>query len=85
MDSRPAFLLKKNFHQGLIFSASSVESNFNSGYGKGAGCAFKGRTLLKRCYTINFLKNILLIKLVFGTFSENNMQFAHCRLATLLK
>ena len=49
----------------------SVRSN--SSFGKSAGCALQGRTLLKRCYTINFLKNVLLRKLVFGTISENNV------------
>ena len=35
-----------------------------------------------RCYTINFLKNVLLGKLVFKTISENNLQSVYCRLAT---
>ena len=85
MNSRLAFLLKKSFHQGWIFSASSVRSNVNYGFGKSAGCALQGHTLLKRCYTLNFLKNVLLRKLVFGIISENNVQSVHCRLATLLK
>ena len=85
MDSRPAFLLKKSFYKGWIFSACSVRSNVNSDFGKSAGCAMQGCTLLKRCDTINFLKNVLLGKLIFGTFSENNVEFAHCRLRTLQK
>ena len=80
MNSRLAFLLKKGF-----FSVSSVRSNINSVFGKSAGCALQGRTLLKQCYTRNVLKNVLLRKLVFGTISKNNVQSAHCKLATLLK
>ena len=80
MNSRLAFLLKDGFPKELIFSVCSVRSNVSSGFGNSAGCALLGRTLLKRCYTINFLKNVLLRKLVFGTTSENNVQSVHCRL-----
>ena len=80
MNSRLAFLQKKTFHQGWIFSASSVRSNVNYGFGKSAGCAQQSHTLLKRCYTINILKSVLSRKLVFGTISENNVQSVHCRL-----
>ena len=85
MNSRLAFFLKKSFHQRLIFSASSVKSNVNSGFGKSAGCALQGCTLFKQCYTINFLKNVLLRKLDFGTIPENNVESVHCGSATLLK
>ena len=85
MNSRVAFLLKKGFHQGRTFSVSSVRSNVNSAFGKSVGCALQGRALLKQCYTRNILKNAILRKLVFGTIYENNVQSAHCKLATLLK
>ena len=52
-----------------ILSAFSVRSNVNSGYGKIASCKQQGRALLKRCYTINILKNVLLRQLV----SEKNL------------
>ena len=85
LNSRLTFLLEKSFHQGWIFSASSVRSNVNSGFGKSAGRALQGRTLFKQCYNINFLKKFLSRKLVFGTISVNNVQSVHCRLSTLLK
>ena len=66
----------------------------NSGSGKIAEFALQGSTLLKRCYAIDFLKNVLLRQLILGTFSEKilwwslfivDVQSVHCRLATLLK
>ena len=79
MDSRPTFLLKRSFQQGFfcgyikILRAFLVRSNVNSDLCKIAGCPLQSRTLLKHCYTINFLKNILLRQLVLGTFSEKNL------------
>ena len=55
-----------------IFSAFSVRSNLNSGFAKIVGWALQGCTLLKRSYTINLLKNVILRQLVFGTFFEKN-------------
>ena len=55
------------------FIAFSVRSNVDSGFSKIAGCAPERRTLSKPCCVINFLKNVLLRQLFFGTFSENNL------------
>ena len=100
-DSRTCIFAEKKFPPRIfscgyirIFSAFSVRSNVNFGFGKIAECALEGRTLLKRCYTIDFLKNVLLKQLVFGTFSTKNLwrsllivdvHYEHYRLATLLK
>ena len=85
MDSRPAFLLKKVPIKDEFSALLQSGQNVNSDFGKSASCALQGRTLLKQCYTISILKNVFLRRLVFGTFSEKNVQSVHCRLATLLK
>ena len=75
MDSRPAKEFPpRMFSCGYIrtFSVSLVTSNVDS-HLKIAEFALQGRTLLKRCYIVNFLKNFLLTPLVFGIFSEKNL------------
>ena len=57
-------------HQGCIFSASSVRCNVNYGFGKSAGCALQGHTLLKQCYTINFLKMLFQENLFLEQFPK---------------
>ena len=66
------------------FSVSLVRFSVNSGFGKTAGCALQGRTLLKRCNTINVLKGVLSRQLVFETFFEKNLwKSLMCRLYTV--
>ena len=52
----------------------------NSGYGKIASCTQQGRALLKRCCTINILKNVLFEKNLSLSQFIVGVQSGHCRL-----
>ena len=58
-DSNPAFW-RKEVSTKIVFlwinQDFSVRFNVNFDFGKIAGCAPEGRTLLKRCYTMDFSK-----------------------------
>ena len=86
-------ILKRGTLQNSYQIIPLMESVFNKIAMMNSRPAFcwKEVSILKRCYTRNFLKNVLL---VFRPFSENNLwwslfkidlQSVHCRLETLLK